>query len=67
MQKKCFYLEKKSSVFSLKRDHGYYQAQQQIQTTGSDYLDFVVVALKVKLIYMTDGLCHDVIHDYIEE
>ena len=39
-------------MFSLKRDHDYYQAQQQIHTTGSDYLDFVVVALKVKLIYM---------------
>ena len=42
----------KSSVYSLKRDHDYYQAQQQIHTTGSDYLDFLVVALKVKLIYM---------------
>ena len=41
MQKKSFCLEKNSSVFSLKRDLDYYQAQQQIHTTGSDYFDFV--------------------------
>lgn len=42
MQKKSICLDKRSSVFSLKRDHdNYYQAPQQIHTTGRDYLVFV--------------------------
>ena len=42
MKKKSFCLEKNSSVFSLTGDHDYYyQAQQQILTTGRDYLDFL--------------------------
>ena len=54
VQKKSFWLEKNSSVFSFRRDryYYYYQAQQQIYPTGRDYLDFAQVALKVKLIFM---------------
>jgi len=48
VQKKSSCLEKNGTEFSLKRDHDYYyQAQQQIYTTGRGYLDFVV--------FSTDG------------
>ena len=48
-----FCLERNGSVLSLERDHDYYyQAQQQIHTTGRDKLDFVLVVLKLKLIDM---------------
>ena len=37
VQKKFFCLERNGSVLSLERDHDYYyQAQQQIHTTGRD-------------------------------
>ena len=37
VQKNIFCLERNGSVLSLERDHDYYyQAQQQIHTTGRD-------------------------------
>ena len=45
VQMKSSCLEKNGPAFTLKRDHHYYyQAQQQIHTTGRGYLDFVVFA-----------------------
>lgn len=45
VQKKSSCLQKNESCFQLKRDHDYYyQAQQQIHTSGRGYLDFIVFA-----------------------
>ena len=45
VQKKSSCLQKNESCFQLKRDHDYYyQAQQQINTSGRGYLDFIVFA-----------------------
>lgn len=43
VQKKSSCLQKNESCFQLKRDHdNYYQAQQQIHTSGRGYLDFMM-------------------------
>ena len=55
-------------MLSLKRaDHDYYQAQQQIHTTGSDPVLRFFSGCSEGQINLYEGLCHDVIHDYIEE
>ena len=56
VQMKSSWLEKNGPAFTLKRDHDcYYQAQQQIHTTGRGYLDFVV--------FPTDGVSYQFVQE----